>query len=295
MVSTKSRNEQMNRSYYAREQPVDTIIPIVVLIDEMSASASEIVAGGIQDLDRGLVIGNNSYGKGLVQQTKQVNFGGQIKLTVAKYYTPSGRCIQKIDYSNDNWNSKKIEDSLVKKYNTKNGREVMDSRGIEPEIKIEPEYFNTITEALLKDDIIFDYTNTNINNFLEDSLEPSIFQISDTTYEKFKKYVISKELNYQTASNYHLEELKEVASKEKYFSENKELFSIMDSVFKTDVSKDLDKHKKEIKFFLENEIISRKHFQKGRVEASLKQDPYILETLKVFSDKSTFNKLLGLQ
>lgn len=295
VVSTKSRNEQMNRSYYAREQPVDTIIPIVVLIDEMSASASEIVAGGIQDLDRGLVIGNNSYGKGLVQQTKQVNFGGQIKLTVAKYYTPSGRCIQKIDYSNDNGNSKKIEDSLVKKYNTKNGREVMDSRGIEPEIKIEPEYFNTITEALLKDDIIFDYTNTNINNFLEDSLEPSIFQINDTTYEKFKKYVISKELNYQTASNYHLEELKEVASKEKYFSENKELFSIMDSVFKTDVSKDLDKHKKEIKFFLENEIISRKHFQKGRVEASLKQDPYILETLKVFSDKSTFNQLLGLQ
>ena len=291
VVSTKSRNEQMNRTYICRDQPLDTIIPIIVLIDEMSASASEIVAGSFQDLDRALIIGNTSYGKGLVQQTKQVSFGGQIKLTVAKYYTPSGRCIQKIDYSNpENGKSMKIEDSLVSKFKTKNGREVTDSRGIEPDIKIEPDYFNAITEALLRDEIIFDFTNKTISHY--DTIIPSNFNVSDTTYQKFIKYVLNQDLDYQTSSNFHFEKLKEVAIKEKYLNENKELFIQMENKFKTNVEKDLLKHNEEIKFFLENEIISRQHFQKGRVEASLVKDPYILESKKVFDVKDKYNNML---
>ena len=291
VVSTKSRNEQMNRTYICRDQPLDTIIPIIVLIDEMSASASEIVAGSFQDLDRALIIGNTSYGKGLVQQTKQVSFGGQIKLTVAKYYTPSGRCIQKIDYSNpENGKSMKIEDSLVSKFKTKNGREVTDSRGIEPDIKIEPDYFNAITEALLRDEIIFDFTNKTISHY--DTIIPSNFNVSDTTYQKFINYVLNQDLDYQTSSNFHFEKLKEVAIKEKYLKENKELFIQMENKFKTNVEKDLLKHNEEIKFFLENEIISRQHFQKGRVEASLLKDPYILESKKVFDVKDKYNKML---
>ena len=131
----------MNRSYTTQALPIAQDLSLVVLVDEYSASASEIVAGSLQDLDKAIVIGNTSFGKGLVQQTKPVSFGGQIKLTVAKYYTPSGRCIQKLDYSTVQGSSKKIEDSLVKKFKTKNGRTVYDSRGVEPDIKIEPQYY----------------------------------------------------------------------------------------------------------------------------------------------------------
>ena len=141
VVSTKSRIKEMNRSYTTQALPIAQDLSLVVLVDEYSASASEIVAGSLQDLDKAIVIGNTSFGKGLVQQTKPVSFGGQIKLTVAKYYTPSGRCIQKLDYSTVQGSSKKIEDSLVKKFKTKNGRTVYDSRGVEPDIKIEPAIF----------------------------------------------------------------------------------------------------------------------------------------------------------
>ena len=291
VVSTKSRNEQMNRTYICRNQPLDTIIPIIVLIDEMSASASEIVAGSFQDLDRAIIVGNTSYGKGLVQQTKQVSFGGQIKLTVAKYYTPSGRCIQKIDYSNpEKGKCMKIEDSLVSKFYTKNGREVTDSRGIEPDLKVEPDYFNAITEALLREEIIFNFINKIIRFY--DTIVPSNFNVSDTTYQKFINYVLLQEIDYQTSSNFHFEKLKEVAVKEKYLNDNKDLFIQMENKFKINVEKDLLKHKEEIKFFLENEIISRHHFQKGRVEASLVKDPYILESKKVFDIKGKYNKML---
>ena len=295
VVSTKSRIEQMNRSYFTTNKPIDIKIPIVVLIDEMSASASEIVAGSLQDLDRAVIIGNTSYGKGLVQQTKQVSFGGQIKLTVAKYYTPSGRCIQKIDYSSFEGKSKKIVDSLVQTFKTNNGRKVVDSRGIEPEVKIEPEYFSAITELLLSESIIFEFINNNISKYKNDSLYPSSFSIRESFYNEFVDFVIKKEVKYQTESHFHLKELKQAAIKEKYLKENKKLFSIMDSVFKTNVEEDLIKHKKEIKFLLENEIISRKHFHKGRVEASLKQDPYILKAEKLFKNKESYYEILGFK
>lgn len=294
VVKTKSRIPEMNRTYTTQEQPTALDIPLIVLIDEMSASASEIVAGSLQDLDRAIIIGNTSYGKGLVQQTKQVSFGGQIKLTVAKYYTPSGRCIQKIDYSKEKGPSNKIADSLVKNFKTRNGRSVTDSRGVEPDIKVDQEYFNAITEALLLEDVIFNYVNKIYPYFKQDdSLNPTTFSLNDSIYESFTQYVSNKEITYQTKSNFHLEELKEVAVKEKYLEENIQLFLKMDSVFKTDISRDLIKYKEEIKFFLENELISRKHFQKGRVEASLKQDPYIKKSLEIFSNDSLSKVILG--
>ena len=146
VVSTKSRLKEMNRTYLTQLPPIAEDLKLVVLIDEYSASASEIVAGSLQDLDKAVIVGQTSFGKGLVQQTKPVSFGGQIKLTVAKYYTPSGRCIQKLDYSSMEGSSKEIEDSLVKKFTTKNGRNVTDSRGVEPDVSIEEEYFSIITQ-----------------------------------------------------------------------------------------------------------------------------------------------------
>ena len=294
VVSTKSRIKEMNRSYTTQALPIAQELSLVVLVDEYSASASEIVAGSLQDLDKAIVIGNTSFGKGLVQQTKPVSFGGQIKLTVAKYYTPSGRCIQKLDYSTVQGSSKKIEDSLVKRFKTKNGRTVYDSRGIEPDIKIEPQYFNAVTQNLLVKDVIFDFVNDNINYYKKDSLFPESFVLSDTAYISFMRYALNKKMDYQTESSQQLKEFVKIAKKEKYVDENEEIFRVLDSIFKVDLFKDLKKHNKEIKFFLENEFISRKHFQKGRMEASIKEDPYVKEAIDVFKNTAKYNQILGI-
>ena len=294
VVSTKSRIKEMNRSYTTQSLPIAQELSLAVLVDEYSASASEIVAGSLQDLDKAIVIGNTSFGKGLVQQTKPVSFGGQIKLTVAKYYTPSGRCIQKLDYSTVQGSSKKIEDSLVKKFKTKNGRTVYDSRGIEPDIKIEPQYFNAVTQNLLVKDVIFDFVNDNINYYKKDSLFPESFVLPDTAYSTFMRYALNKKMDYQTESSQQLEKFVKIAKKEKYVEENEGVFSVLDSIFKVDLSKDLKKHNKEIKFFLENEFISRKHFQKGRMEASIKEDPYVKEAIDVFNNTTKYNQILGI-
>ena len=291
VVSTKSRIKEMNRSYLTQELPIAKEMPIVVLIDEMSASASEIVAGSIQDMDRGVVVGNTSFGKGLVQQTKQVSFGGQIKLTVAKYYTPSGRCIQKLDYSTG-LNSNTIADSLVQEYKTKNGRVVTDSRGIEPDVSIDPSYYSTLTEKLLFDDYVFDYIN-NIIDELSDSINPSTFEMSDSMYSQFSNYILTQEIKYETASNRLLESLKEAAVKEELLKENMTIFVKLDSVFKTNIERDLDKYQEEIKFFLENEIISRKHFHSGRIEASLKYDSCVIKAQDILNADSIYNFILG--
>ena len=294
VVSTKSRIKEMNRSYTTQAQPIAQELSLVVLVDEYSASASEIVAGSLQDLDKAIVVGNTSFGKGLVQQTKPVSFGGQIKLTVAKYYTPSGRCIQKLDYSTVQGSSKKIEDSLVKKFKTKNGRTVYDSRGVEPDIIIEPQYFSAITQNLLVKDIIFDFVNENINYYKKDSLFPESFELPDTTYSAFVRYVLNIKMDYQTESSQQLKEFVKIAKKEKYVEENEEVFKLLESIFKVNISKDLKKNDKEIKFFLENEFISRKHFQKGRMEASIKKDPYVEQAMDVFKNTTKYNQILGI-
>ncbi len=293
VVSTKSRLKEMNRSYVTQAPPIAENLKLAVLIDEHSASASEIVAGSLQDLDKAVIIGNTSFGKGLVQQTKPVSFGGQIKLTVAKYYTPSGRCIQKLDYSSMQGSSKKIEDSLVKKFKTKNGREVTDSRAIEPDIKVEPEYFSAITEKLILKDVIFDFVNQNIAFYDSSSLSPNTFRLTDSAYSSFMKLAQTKNLNYETESSVKLKELKKTAKKEKYVAENEEVFVFLDSIFKSNITTDLVKNREEIQFFIENEMIAREYFQNGRMEASIKKDPYAQKANTILNNQSEYNKILG--
>ena len=293
VVSTKSRLKEMNRSYTTKAQPIAEDLQLVVLIDEYSASASEIVAGSLQDLDKAVIIGQTSFGKGLVQQTKPVSFGGQIKLTVAKYYTPSGRCIQKLDYSSMQGSSKEIEDSLVKKFTTKNGRSVTDSRGVEPDIKIAPEYFSTITQTLLLKDVIFDFVNSNINFYDSTALNPELFTLSDTAFQSFLKYAKTKNINYETESSLQLKELRKIAIKEKYAEENKEVFNQLESIFKVNFENDALKNRKELQFFIENEMVSRKYFQKGRMSAAVSKDPYTTKAIEVLKDKNSYNKILG--
>ena len=291
VVSTKSRIKEMNRTYITQELPIAKDMSVVVLVDEMSASASEIVAGSLQDLDRGVVVGNTSFGKGLVQQTKPVSFGGQIKLTVAKYYTPSGRCIQKLDYS-DGKKSLAIADSLVKEFKTQNGRTVTDSRGIEPDIMVQSSYYNSLTEKLLFDDYISDFTNKEIKN-IKDSIDPSTYVLSEDAYERFSQFVLDQDVKYTTESYQLLESLKESAVREDRFNENIKTFIELDSIFSANISRDLKKYKDEISFFIENEIISRTHYQSGRIEASLKYDSCVTKALEVLNVDSLYYHILG--
>ena len=291
VVSTKSRIKEMNRTYITQELPIAKDMSVVVLVDEMSASASEIVAGSLQDLDRGVVVGNTSFGKGLVQQTKPVSFGGQIKLTVAKYYTPSGRCIQKVDYS-EGKKSIAIADSLVKEFKTQNGRTVTDSRGIEPDIMVKSSYYNSLTEKLLFDDYISDFTNVEIKN-IKDSIDPSTYVLSEDAYSRFSQFVLDQGVKYTTESYQLLESLKESAVREDRFNENIITFIDLDSIFSANISRDLKKYKDEISFFIENEIISRTHYQSGRIEASLKYDSCVTKALEVLNADSLYYHILG--
>ena len=291
VVSTKSRIKEMNRTYVTQELPIAKDMSVVVLVDEMSASASEIVAGSLQDLDRGVVVGNTSFGKGLVQQTKPVSFGGQIKLTVAKYYTPSGRCIQKVDYS-EGKKSIAIAESLVKEFKTQNGRTVTDSRGIEPDIMVKSSYYNSLTEKLLFDDYISDFTNVEIKN-IKDSIDPSTYVLSEDAYSRFSQFVLDQDVKYTTESYQLLESLKESAVREDRFNENIKTFIDLDSIFSANISRDLKKYKDEISFFIENEIISRTHYQSGRIEASLKYDSCVTKALEVLNADSLYYHILG--
>ncbi len=293
VVSTKSRLKEMNRTYLTQLQPLAEDLKLVVLIDEYSASASEIVAGSLQDLDKAVIVGQTSFGKGLVQQTKPVSFGGQIKLTVAKYYTPSGRCIQKLDYSSMEGNSKEIEDSLVKKFTTKNGRKVTDSRGVEPDVSIEEEYFSIITQNLLLKDVIFEFVNRTIGIYDSIELNPTKFTLPDSAFISFLDFAKTKNINYETESSLQLKELKKSAKKEKYDVENQELFSLLDSVFKVNFEKDVMKNREEIQFFIENEMVSRKYFHRGRMLASMDKDPYTKEAVKILNDLDRYKKILG--
>lgn len=296
VVSTKGRISELNRDYKTNNSPFDLDMPIVVLVDDHSASASEIVSGTLQDLDRAVIIGMNTYGKGLVQQTKDINFGSKIKLTVAKYYTPSGRCIQKLDYSHRDEKGKvhEIADSLVAVFKTKNGRKVIDGRGVEPDIEISLGMYSKLTAVLVRDDYMFDFA-TDFERSHPTIAEAKEFALSDEKYMGFIEYLSNKDIKYTTDSEELLEQLKEVAKEEKYFSDAEREFESLLVKLQPSLKNDMVRYKDEIIELLENEIISRYYYQNGRVEASLKKDLYMKEAIRVLKDLAVYTEILSGQ
>ena len=292
VVSTKGKIKSWEKSYIAANKPLDTEVPLVVLINSSSASASEIVSGAIQDLDRGVVIGQRSYGKGLVQQTRKLSYNSQLKLTVAKYYIPSGRCIQALDYSNRNEDGSvgKVPDSLMTAFQTKNGREVFDGGGINPDIITETGKVSNIVISLFRERFFFDYATD--FRFENDSIMQD-FIFSDSNYEHFVNYLSDKEYTYKTKTEQALEKLKEKATDENYFeslSDEYEAFSVQLTANKGD---DLLVSKKEIKEILTGEIRSRYFYQIGRIEAALSFDAELEKAIEILKNEKEYNLILG--
>ena len=273
IVSTKGKLIDKNHSYYTSTNPIDLEIPITVLVDDETASAAEILAGSIQDLDRGIIIGQRTFGKGLVQNIVSVGFNSEMKVTVAKYYTPSGRCIQAIDYSKKDatGESLPISDSLRHPFKTRIGRVVYDGAGIEPDISIDPRYFSNIASILVGRLLTFDYAD----KFVKDhsSLSGgSQFRINDNEYKDFIKFLSDKDYSYTTRSERAIEDFKKLAEREKYFEAVKNEYEALTNKMGRDKKDDLMKFKPEICEVLESEIVSRYYYQTGRIESSLGYD-----------------------
>ena len=296
IVSTKGRVNQWDYIYKTRSAPVDTNIPLVVLVNRASASASEILAGSMQDLDRGVIIGQRTYGKGLVQTTRNLAYNSKLKVTTAKYYIPSGRCIQALDFSNRNEDGSvgHIPDSLISEFNTKNGRKVYDGGGILPDIETKQQNLSQFTISLYTQNIIFDYATLFVSR--HDSILPvGKFRITDDMYNDFENYVRQRNFTYTTKSEESLKKLIETARQEKYYDLASSEFSSLELKLTHDNSKDLFHFRDEISSLLKQEIVSRYYYQWGTMEATIEDDSEISKAVEVLKDPKLYYSLLAVE
>lgn len=293
VVETKGRVLEENREYKTTSEPTDLTIPIVVLVDGSSASASEIVSGSLQDLDRAVVVGETSFGKGLVQRTLDLKYGAKMKLTIAKYYTPSGRCVQRLEYYDRNEGAKPedVPDSLLHIFKTKNGRDVIDGRGIEPDVSVLATDLSRLSIMIYANNILFNYATEYAKN------HPTIatadkFTLTDEDYAAFKTFAIKDTFTYSTASEEMLKRMKETIEKEKLTDESKAEYDALMTKITPSKERDLDKYQDEIKALLENEIVSRYFYQKGRVMSSFNHDVILNKGIEVLNNTQQYNTIL---
>lgn len=293
IVSTRGKVKQWDRSFITQNNPIDTIMPIVVLVDTGSASASEIVAGSLQDLDRAVIVGNRSFGKGLVQSPRDLPYGGNIKITTSKYYIPSGRCIQALDYSHRNPDGSvaKTPDSLTNVFHTRSGREVRDGGGITPDYTIKHDKSGTIGFYLMADNIIFNYV-TDWAQKHQSIASPTEFKLSDDDYNQFKEYVKSKDFKYDQMSIRNLESLKKIMEFEGYFDNSEEEYKALEEKLSPNIDRDLELFKDEIKEMIEVEIIKRYYYKEGTLMYQLRDDKALEKAKEVLNNDDLYKLTL---
>ena len=294
IVTTKGKIKQSNEVYKTQKAPIDTTSPIAILVDGQTASASEIVAGALQDLDRAVIIGSRTFGKGLVQSTREVTGGGYLKITTAKYYTPSGRCVQALDYSHviDQGKTSRIPDSLTNVFYTEAGREVRDGGGVRPDIEPKSEELSTLLFYLMQDMAVFDYaTEYAIKN---STIAPAdTFELSDEDYEEFKRLLKSRNFSYDLISVKVLKDLKQAVEFEGFSSIVKEEIESLERKLQTNLDHSLTHFEKEIRKIIADEIIHRYYGQKGRIIYNLREDTDIEEAFKILENEKEYRNILS--
>ncbi len=292
ITTTKSVIEKYNREYFTKNEPLDTKIPLTIIVNGRSASASEIVAGAVQDLDRGVVVGARSFGKGLVQRPKELAYGTQLKITISRYYTPSGRCIQALDYRHRDENGRAIRNSLedFNEFETKNGRKVYDGGGISPDVKLETSEYSAVTTAMLQQDAIFDYaTKYYYKNKLEN---PEAFRFTDTDYTDFKNYLKQIDFSYQTQTEKDLEKVLVSAKEEGFKDEVLEKYKLILKEIEAEKSSEIDQKKPEIISLLTDEIIKRYFYKEGLYEHYVVHNPEIMKSADILNNPASYEDIL---
>lgn len=293
VVSTKGKVKQWDKEYTAGKNPIVPDIPLVVLIDRGSASAAEIVSGALQDLDRAVIMGERSFGKGLVQNVRDLAYNTKLKVTTAKYYIPSGRCIQALDYTHRNPDGSvgKVPDSLITEYTTLKGRKVYDGGGINPDIKIAPEEFARITQELVLQDLTFDFINNYaLRHEKIDDIEQ--FKITDEIYNEFKDYLKNLKFSYETESQRILDKLIDIAKNEKYYDISKETIEKLKQEFQHSVERDMNLFRDEITSFLTEQFLQRYYYLEGLLQYRSKHDKEILKAAELLANQEEYRKIL---
>lgn len=293
IVSTKGKIKDLDRTYKAINDAIDTDIPVVVLVNSGSASASEIVSGSLQDLDRALILGQRTFGKGLVQTTRPLSYNSQLKITTAKYYIPSGRCIQALDYThrNEDGSVGKIPDTLVTEFSTRAGRKVYDGGGVMPDVQTDVKKLSSIAVSLLSKNLIFDYAT--LYRQKHPAISGETIRLTDADFDEFVKYISDKEYDYVTKSEKSLEELKKNSEEEKYFTEIQKEFEALRSKLTHNKAEDVIRNKGEIVALLEEEIAGRYFYQSGRIRQSLSSDREVTRALEILNDKNYYRGILS--
>ena len=295
LVTTKGKIKQASNTYKTLREPIDLDIPLAVLTSSVTASAAEILAGSLQDLDRAVIVGTRTYGKGLVQTTRPLPYGAQMKLTTSKYYIPSGRCVQAIDYTHRNADGSvgRIPDSLTTVFHTAAGREVRDGGGVTPDIQVEQEKLPNILYYLVADNLIFDYATDYCLKHATIAA-PEQFAVTDADYAEFKEKVKKADFKYDQQSEKLLKSLKEMAEFEGYLDDAKSEFESLEKKLTHNLDRDLDHFSKEIKEMIAIEIVKRYYYQRGGIIQQLKDDADLKEAMQVLGDSVRYNKILSV-